>query len=363
MSDGDSGSKPRGNSPAVSADDLSNEQILAALGGSFLAGTWGSTKWQPLSGIDLNLTGSWRARGQSRAEGLVTGATWKRLAVDQRSHPWTPGLHMEVRARGALVSRDRELHRIVGHGGYANQVYGNRQVKSGFEHSVCSKDRTVVVQGMEGLGSDILPDVRFGRDTLDVAEDAVLKWRARTTLMSGTLTRRYLGGFIKAAPMEGVICGGSLVRTIGGPSANLSALCSGDVYGGAARVALARTRIGLLHYRAAVGAAWSSIFYGRAADFVIEPLVSVRQTGPQSNVARKLGRLAKVLNVVRMVCPLVDIASGVIGLVGGLGYGLFKLIRNKVKGKPPPPATETMPRLRTPLHSVALEKFGQKIYL
>ena len=310
-----------------------------------------------------NLAGSWRGEGQSRAEGLVTGATEDRRPGDERTHPWTPGLHMDVRARGALVSRDREVHRSIGHGGYANQVYGNRHVKSGFEHSVYSKDRTVVVQGMEGLGSDILPDVRFGRDTLDVVEDAVLEWKARTTLMSGTLTRRYLGGFIKAAPMEGVICGGTLVRTIGGPSANLSALCTGDVYGGAARVALSRTRIGLLHYRAAVGAAWSSVFCGRMADFVIEPLVSVRQAGPRSNVARKLARLGKVLNVVRMVCPLVDIASGVIGLVGALGYGLFKLIRNKVKGKPPPPATESVPRLRTPVHSAALEKFGQKIYL
>ena len=124
---------------------------------------------------------------------------------------------MDVRARGSLVSRDRELHRSVGHGGYANQVYGNRDVKSGFEHFVCSRDRIVVVQGMQGLGSDTLPDVRFGRDKLDVAEDAVLKFRARTTLMSDTLTRRYLGGFIKAAPMEDVICGGALVRTIGGP--------------------------------------------------------------------------------------------------------------------------------------------------
>ena len=312
--------------------------------------------------VGEHVSGSWRGKGQSRAAGLA-GAAEERSAKDDRTDPWTPGLHMDVRTRGALVSRDRELHLSVGHGGYANQVYGNRHVKSGFEHSVYSKDRTVVVQGMDGIGSDILPGVRFGRDTLDVAEDATLKWRSRTTLMSGTLTRRYLGGFIKAAPMEGVICGGALVRTIGGPSANLSGLCTGDVYGGAARVALSRTRIGLMHYRAAVGAAWASVFYGRMADFVIEPLVSVRQAGPQSNVARKLGRLAKVLNVVRMVCPLVDIASGVIGLVGGLGYGLFKLIRNKVKGKPPPPATETVPRLRTPLHSVALEKFGQKIYL
>ena len=310
-----------------------------------------------------NLAGSWRSEGQSRAEGLVTGATEDRRPGDERTHPWTPGLHMDVRARGALISRDREVHRSIGHGGYANQVYGNRHVKSGFEHSVYSKDRTIVVQGMEGLGSDILPDVRFGRDKLDVVEDAVLEWKARTTLMSGTLTRRYLGGFIKAAPMEGVICGGALVRTIGGPSANLSVLCTGDVYGGAARVALSRTRIGLMHYRAAVGAAWSSVFCGRVANFVIEPLVSVRQDGPRSNVARKLARLGKVLNVVRMVCPLVDIASGVLGLVGGLGYGLFKLIRNKVKGKPPPPATETVPRLRTPVHAAALEKFGQKIYL
>ena len=303
-------------------------------------------------------SGSWRRKGQSRAEGLVSGAADGREPTDERTHPWTPGLHMDVRARGALVSRDRELHRTVGHDGYANQVYGNRHVKSGFEHFVCSKDRTVVVQGMEGIGSEVLPDVRFGRDKLDVAEDAVLKFRARTTLMSGTLTRRYLGGFIKAAPMEGVICGGALVRTIGGPSMSLSPLSSGDVYGGAARVALARTRIGLLHYRAAVGAAWSSVFYGRIADFVIEPLVSVRQKGPTGNVAKKLARLSKVLDRVRMVCPLVDIASGVLGLLGGLGYGLFKLIRNKVKGKPPPPATETVPRIRNTQALIRPETFS-----
>ena len=310
-----------------------------------------------------HVTGSWRRKGQSRAEGLVTGAADERPPADERAHPWTPGLHMDVRARGALVSRDRELHRSVGHGGYVNQVYGNRHVKSGFEHFVCSRDRVVVVQGMEGLGSDTLPDVRFGRDKLDVAEDAVMKFRARTTLMSGTLTRRYLGGFIKAAPMEGVICGGALVRTIGGPSASLSALSSGDVYGGAARVALARTRIGLLHYRAAVGAAWSSVFYGRTADFMIEPLVSIKQARPTGRIVSKLARLAKVLNVARMLCPLVDIASGLLGLLGGMGYGLFKLIRNKVKGKPPPAATETVPRIKNTQRPMKLAKFASMIYL
>ena len=65
----------------------------------------------------------------------------------------------------------------------------------------------------------------------------------------------------------------------------------------------------------------------------------------------------------RMVCPLVDIASGVLGFVGGLGYGLFKLIRNKVKGKPPPPATETVPRIRNTQMPAKLEKFASMIYL
>ena len=351
MSDGnsESGRRPdhRGNLPA-------DRERRNDLSGSFGA----LCDEEARAAVSEHVTGSWRRKGQSRAEGLVTGAADERPPADERAHPWTPGLHMDVRARGALVSRDRELHRTVGHGGYANQVYGNRHVKSGFEHSVFSKDRVVVVQGMEGLGSDILPDVRFGRDKLDVAEDAVLKFRARTTLMSGTLTRRYLGGFIKAAPMEGVICGGALVRTIGGPSASLSALSSGDVYGGATRVALARTRIGLLHYRAAVGAAWSSVFYGRTADFMIEPLVSIRQAGPKGKILSKLARLSKVLDGVRMVCPLVDIASGVLGLLGGLGYGLFKLIRNKVKGKPPPPATETVPRIRNTQALIRPETFS-----
>ena len=351
MSDGnsESGRRPddRGTLPA---DRVRRNDLADSFGGL--------TDEEARAAVSEHVTGSWRRKGQSRAEGLVTGAADERPSADERTHPWTPGLHMDVRARGALVSRDRELHRSVGHGGYANQVYGNRHVKSGFEHFVCSRDRVVVVQGMEGLGSDTLPDVRFGRDKLDVAEDAVMKFRARTTLMSGTLTRRYLGGFIKAAPMEGVICGGALVRTIGGPSMSLSPLSSGDVYGGAARVALARTRIGLLHYRAAVGAAWSSVFYGRIADFVIEPLVSIRQAGPKGKILSKLARLSKVLDGVRMVCPLVDIASGVLGFLGGLGYGLFKLIRNKVKGKPPPPATETVPRIRNTQALIRPETFS-----
>ena len=237
MSDAGSESKPSNHSPDNSEGDLGDGQIRTAPGSHPLGGSSGS-KWKLPADIKLNLAGSWRGKAQSRAEGLVTGSTDERSPDDQRTHPWTPGLHMDVRARGALVSRDREVHRSIGHDGYANQVYGNRHVKSGFEHSVYSKDRVVVVQGMEGLGNDILPDVRFGRDTLDVAEDAVLKFKARTTLMSGTLTRRYLGGFVKAAPMEGVICGGTLVRTIGGPSASLSGLATGDVYGGAARAAL-----------------------------------------------------------------------------------------------------------------------------
>ena len=108
---------------------------------------------------------------------------------------------------------------------------------------------------------------------------------------------------------------------------------------------------------------WSSVFYGRIADFVIEPLVSIRQTGPTSNVARKLTRLSKMFGVVRMLCPLADIAAGVLGFVGSLGYGLFALIRNKVKGKPPPPATETVPRLRNTLRPMKLKKFASMIYL
>ena len=69
-----------------------------------------------------------------------------------------------------------------------------------------------------------------------------------------------------------------------------------------------------------------------------------------------------MLNVARMVCPLLDIAAGVLGLVGALGFGLFKLIRNKIKGKPPPPPTETSPRSKTRVWSMALQQFGSKIY-
>ena len=211
---------------------------------------------------------------------------------------------------------------------------------------MCSSDRTVVVQGAPGLGSDILPNVRFGRDRLQVAEDATVEFRSRFTMMSGTLKRRFLGGFIRAASMEGIICGGALVRGIAGPAASFSVFSTSDVYGGAARTAAARIRFGLLHYRSAVGTAWSNVGSMRKTTFLIEPLVSVRRAGPRGKVASKLARLGRVLGVARMVCPLADIAAGIVGAVGALGFSLFRLIRNKVKGKPPPPATETVPRLK-----------------
>ena len=51
--------------------------------------------------VSEHVTGSWRRKGQSRAEGLVTGAADdERPSADERTHPWTPGLHMDVRARG-----------------------------------------------------------------------------------------------------------------------------------------------------------------------------------------------------------------------------------------------------------------------
>ena len=50
--------------------------------------------------VEEYLTGSWRPKWQSRSEGLVTGTIDPRLPEDERSYPWTPGLHMDVRAGG-----------------------------------------------------------------------------------------------------------------------------------------------------------------------------------------------------------------------------------------------------------------------
>ena len=92
-------------------------------------------------------------------------------------------------------------------------------------------------------------------------------------MLIGILNRQWNGGVMRLASMEGVICGGGFLRLIASPSATISGINSGDVYGGCARVAVVRSYLAVLQYRAAQTATWASAIYNRTATFVVEPVV------------------------------------------------------------------------------------------
>ena len=279
--------------------------------------------------------------------------------------PWIAGSHLEVQAQGLLVSRDTVRERRVGapegeKGAYTSQVLGSREVRCDTHESQCEGARYVIVaKPEEGEGAG---DVPYGENVLEVADEAEIRFKSRTTMMSGVLERTYKGGFIKAAPMEGVMCAGAFTRVIAGPSATASALASSDVYGASAKTAAVRIQMALMHYRACAGAARTHALYVRNATFAIEPIVSVHAQTQQGAAAAKLARLGKVLGVAKMFCPLLDIACGLAGFVAGMGAGLFGLIRRAIKGPKPPPPQVTTPRIHVRNCGATNESFSTRFY-
>ena len=273
--------------------------------------------------------------------------------------PWQPGYELHIRGQGGLVSKERRRYAIVGHGGYANIVGRHRTLTTDYQSTICSKDRKIMFDRPDQ--TDDL-DAPWGRDKLVVEGDASQTYHGRTLMMSGTVQRTWHGGVMRLASMEGVICGGVLTRVIASPSATLSALMSGDVYGGAARVSAVRTYLAVLHYRAAKSAAWAMGVYVRNATFVIEPIISSPSAEtPKGRIARKLARLAKAADVARMVCPVVDIMAGVITFPLAI-YGIFKLLKSIVR-KPVPIPPSGPPRIRTRNVGIHTELFGSKTCL
>ena len=171
---------------------------------------------------------------------------------------------------------------------------------------------------------------------------------SRTHMMAGSIERKWNGGVIRMASMEGVICGGAFVRVIAGPAATLAAMVTGDVYGGVARVSGVRAYVTVLEYRAARAAAWACGVYSRDATFVVEPITGTNSQGtPQSKAAQKLARLGKTLEVARMLIAPLDMLIGVATIVpmGILAFG--NLIRNAVnRPDPVPPSGPPRTRVR-----------------
>lgn len=273
-------------------------------------------------------------------------------ASDKR--PWQAGHGLHIQGLGGLVSKERRHFTILGHGAYANHIGGCRTLVANSQTIRTTKELTTSI----GRGDNApAVDVPWGRDSLTVDGDAEITVGSRLVMMSGFVERNWNGGVMRLASMEGVICGGAFVRLIASPSATLSGLMSGDVYGGCARVAAVRTYLAVLHYRAAATAAWACGLYYRNATFTVEPVIgSPAAGGPVSALAAKLARLARMLEVARMLCPVLDILVGVVTFVPMGIYALYSLIAGIVKTPTPiPPAGP--PRVRVRNSGLELESF------
>ena len=291
--------------------------------------------------------------------------------MDGTPVPWQEGIDARLQAHGGMVNLDREHQVIVGKGGYASHSMRNRSMTAEAVKSFVHGDRDVRVEAPSGdnVPEDLAPPSgdSWGTDRLLVRRAASQSFESRTFMMSGRIERSYDGGLVRMASMEGVMVGGAFVRAIAGVSLNLSGLCSGDVYGGAARAAIVRLNIGLLHYRAAQNAAWATTFYARMATFAIEPLITVVNP-PKSNTwlmgkATRLGAvMARMSSVARALCPAADILAGLALALFSVGATLAALIA-KALGQPPvaaPPVV--LPRVHNRYYTLDSTALASMIY-
>ena len=287
---------------------------------------------QPTSGT------AWRPNGTTLLEGLL-----QQVPDGDEPRPWQSGYELQIQGLGGFVNKERRHHTILGGGSYASSVGGNRTVLAGTQTTEAQGERSVLVAKPADPG-DL--DAPWGVDSLTVEGDADITVGSRMVMMSGTLDRTWNGGVVRLASMEGTICGGGFLRLHASPSATLSGMMTGDVYGGIIRASVTRTYLAVLEYRAAKAAAWAIGAYTRNCTFVIEPIIgSPSSETPKSSLARKLFRLGKVLEVARMICPPLDILVGLASLplaIYGIGALIYGLVRSS-NAVPPsgPPRTRT----------------------
>ena len=306
-------------------------------------------------GVDTDLPAtSWKNADHSALRNLKRVPSMN----DEDDPPWDPGYRLDIQGCGGLVSKERRRYTLVGHEGtFANQIRGNQTVAADYHSTRVRKHRSVTIAKTEG--SDGL-DASWGRDRLTVAGNASYEFYSRTLMMSGMITRNWNGGIMRLAAMEGVVCGGAMVRTIAGPAGTMSQMMTGDVYGGIARVSAVRSYLAVLQYRAAKDAAWAIGVWVRRTTFTIVPVTPAPpQVTPTGNAARKMSRLSKTaskaakvtrksVSGMRMICPVVDIALGLLSIplaivgIAMLLKGLFgKGSKNAVPPAGPPRVLNT----------------------
>ena len=310
---------------------------------------------------------------------------------------WEPDLELDIRGQGGLVSKERRRYTLVGHKGYfMNQVDRHQKLTAEHQSSRVARERMVSVKRPDDV-QDL--DASWGVDRLAVGGSASYRVGSRTLMMSGSVDRLWNGGVVRMSCMEGVICAGVFARVIAGPSATLSGMMTGDVYGGCARVSAVRAYVALLQYRAAKSAVWASGVYVRNATFVIEPVVGSPASGtPPSRVAAKMARLATLstragkmvrrvtrmtqkigrtrvwraatkagrgvkagTNAARTVCPVVDIIAGLVTLpLAFAGIGMFFA---SFFMKPLAPEEAGTPRTRIRTTGTTLQAFTSMTFL
>ena len=187
-----------------------------------------------------------------------------------------------------------------------------------------------------------------------------MQFHERTTLMTGKIEKIWNGGVARMAGMEGVICAGAFLRAFGGPSLHVTALASGDVYGGVARVSALRLNMAGIGYRSCdSGVQWATGVYIRSTNFTIEPAM----TSPSQIPVKKswAGKIAKIL---AGLCPFYEIISGVVSALVSLlllPFVLLMMLINKLRNKPPKPPPATIPRTRTRVAGISMESFGSML--
>lgn len=311
--------------------------------------------------VDTSAGSATPAAGSSL--GAVVGAGSGSASAGASPVPWRTGHALHLKGQGGVVQKERRHYTLVADGQYTNHIGGCRTLRADTQ-SFHTAGAMVVNVGRTTVAP--ARPVPWGSDALTVHGNADVEFHDRRIMMAGLISRNYLGGVMRLASMEGVICGGFFMRSIFGPAMTASALMTGDVYGGVARVAMVRTYLALLHYRAAAAAAWASLTYMRCASFVIEPMLSVpSDRTPTGNAASKLARLSRTFSAVRAICPPIDILCGVVMLPLlpiMLGKFLFMLLAKRAashlrpKAKPP----SGPPRTRIRNTAVRLSSWGTK---
>ena len=276
-------------------------------------------------------------------DALIAVADYSSEQLKTAGVPWLRKHQLDIVATGGLRSRDRRRVTVV----------------PGSYFSAARKDVSTKVAGDDSsrFDHDLAASIG-GEDKLVVARGASIELGERMTTATGTINRVWTGAITRLVGMEGIICGGAYGQILGGMSATVAAVVSGDVYGGCARVAGVRSYLAALGYRSADGpVSWALGAYVRKTAFVIEPIVgSPGREAPDKGAAR-IGKL--MLKIGGGVCPFVEIGAGLVSLVALVPLLIAGAVRKKMgKVKKPPPM---LPRTRARTCGVVKESASMDI--